>query len=435
MKTAAWEYIFPFFKEEHTYFCLCPFTDPRKILKDLSETFSEQKEFVSTADVRKFCTDVTQRGIEDSEYVVISGPASTSYKVFNNSTLDIIVTTFASVFPGMQPIKYNPVSVNGIVNSGEDSLTDESEDLAFLYSKAFPRDGNNKIDTVYLHQLITKLSKNSKETCMIQLFLLIQKMKYFPYAEVIEFGSGYCDHVISIHLQFWPSVALKWLDRKPRYWPEKKTVSQIVSGGCHIVPKSPRGENNDEWKISFSAAELILSKTLTEFQRKCYLAAKTIYYTVIKNMDPDVFASYFLKTLMFKLMEKQPCDFWEDSSLTEVDVVTILFKDLSSCFQKKNLASFFVDDLNLLERIENDKLILASVEAAAVAKDPLTFLPKSCNQKINLIKKTIRFGEIFGDGLEAFYKYALLLNKENLSYNVFMGLDNPPSPDEGVGNN
>lgn len=429
VKPSAWEYIFPFLKDEHTYLNLCHLSsDPRKSLKKLLEIFNEQNEFVSTAEIRKFCTEVSQEGIEDPENVVISGPASSAYQVFNQATLDSLVTTFANVFPGTQPVKYNPVSVNDIVNSGEDSLTCESEDLVLLYSKAFPRDGNNKIDTVYLRQLMTKLNKNSKETYMIQLFLLIQKMKYFPYAEVIEFGSGYCDHVPCFHLQFWPSVALKWPDRKPRYWPEKKTVSQIVSGGCHIVPKSPRGENNNEWRTSFSAAELILSKTLTKFQRKCYLVAKTIYYTVIKNIDPDVFASYFLKTLMFKLMEKQPCSFWENSSLTEVDVVTILFKDLSCCFDRKILTSFFVDDLNLLERIENDKLTLASVKAAAVAKYPLKCLPTSYNQKINLIKKAISFGEGFGDGLEAFYKCAL-------SYSMFKGLDNTPSPDEGVGNN
>ena len=178
-------------------------------------------------------------------------------------------------------------------------------------------------------------------------------------------------------------------------------MSHIVSGGCHIVPKSPKGKNNNKWRTSLSIAGLTLSKTLTEFQRKCYLVAKRPYYTVIKNIDPDVFTSYSLKILMFKLLEKKSCHFWEDSSLTEVDVVTILFGDLSSCFETKTLSSFFVDDLNLLVRIEYEKLILASGEAAAVAKYPLAYLPKDYNEKIELIKRVVRFAEGFGDRLEA----------------------------------
>ena len=118
-----------------------------------------------------------------------------------------------------------------------------------------------------------------------------------------------------------------------------------------------------------------MSKTLTEFQRKCFLVAKVIYYVIIKRIDPDVFASYFLKTVMFKLLEKQPCSFWKNSSLTEV--VQILFNDLSCCFEKKALTSFFVKDLNLLKGIDNNKLRFASIESAAVAKYSLAFLPEN----------------------------------------------------------
>ena len=90
-------------------------------------------------------------------------------------------------------------------------------------------------------------------------------------------------------------------------------MDKVISSGCHIVPKSLRGESNNEWRISFSAAELELSHTLTQFQRKCYLVAKAAYYVVVKKIDSEVFASYFLKTVMFKLLEKQPSFFWEKS--------------------------------------------------------------------------------------------------------------------------
>ena len=79
------------------------------------------------------------------------------------------------------------------------------------------------------------------------------------------------------------------------------------------------------------------------------------------------------------------------------------------------MSNFFVDDLNLLEGIEYEKLTLASGEAAAGAKHPLAYLPKDYNEKIELIKRVVRFAEGFGDELEAFYKYAQLLSNEKLS--------------------
>ena len=59
---------------------------------------------------------VTQERIEDPVNVVISGPASASCKLFNQVTLTRIVTTLGNVFPGIQPLKYNQVSLNEIIN-------------------------------------------------------------------------------------------------------------------------------------------------------------------------------------------------------------------------------------------------------------------------------------------------------------------------------
>ena len=59
---------------------------------------------------------VTQERTEDPVNVVISGPASASYKLFNQTTLTRIVTTLGNVFPGIQPLKYNQFSLNEIIN-------------------------------------------------------------------------------------------------------------------------------------------------------------------------------------------------------------------------------------------------------------------------------------------------------------------------------
>ena len=201
-------------------------------------------------------------------------------------------------------------------------------------------------------------------------------------------------------------------------------MEKIISNGCHIVPKSPRGESNNEWRISFSAAELELSQTLTQFQRKCFLVAKLIYYVVIKRIDPDVFASYFLKTVMFKLLEKQPCLFWKNSTLTEV--IHILFNNLSCCFEKKVLTSFFVKDLNLLERIESEKLRFASIESAAVSEYPLPFLPEDFDQKLQLLKKCLYFSKRLANGMKIFYDmipFMYLLTNDSLTWNLLRSSD------------
>lgn len=63
-----------------------------------------------------------------------------------------------------------------------------------------------------------------------------------------------------------------------------------------------------------------------------------------------------------------------------------MFKDLSCCFEKENLTSFFSEELNLLERIENGKLKFALIESAAV-KYPLAFLPKNLDQKNSITQR------------------------------------------------
>ena len=417
LKTSSWEYIFPFFKDYQTFVCLCPRSkDGREVLKEAADMFSLQNEYVTTSKLRKLAAKISQGGIQDPDNVTISGPASAAQRNINQS----IASLLKIYFPSLKIVEYNALSLNDVVKTEGESFTKVSEDLDELYFNAFPRDDKN-INVLYLHQLIVQLtSKGMNEVGMIQLLNLIQKAGYIPYAPINEFGYLYFDHVPSIHLSFWPDIASDWSVREPRYWPNKATVEKIISNGCHIVPKSPRGESNNEWRISFSAAELELSQTLTQFQRKCFLVAKLIYYVVIKRIDPDVFASYFLKTVMFKLLEKQPCFFWKNSSLTEV--VQTLFNDLSCRFEKKVLTSFFAKDLNLLERIESDKLRFASTESAAVSEYPLAFLPENFHQKLQLLKNELYFAKGLANGMKIFYDmipFVHFLTNDSLTCNLF----------------
>ena len=417
LKTSSLEYMFPIYKDYQTFVCLCPRSkDGREVLKEAADLFSLQNEYVMTSKLRKLVAKVSQGGIQDPDNVTISGPASAAHRNINQS----IASLFKIYFPSLKIVEYNALSLNDIFKADSDSFRKVAGELDELYFKAFPRDDKN-INTLYLHQLVVKLtSKDMNEISIIQLLNLIQKAGYIPYAPINEFGYSYFDHVPCIQLNFWPDIASAWPVREPRYWPNKETIKKIILNDCHIVPKSPRGESNNEWRISFSAAELELSQTLTQFQRKCFLVSKAIYYVVIKRIDPDVFASYFLKTVMFKLLEKQPCSFWKNSSLTEV--VQILFNDLSCCFEKKVLTSFFVTDLNLLKRIDDDKLRFASIESAAVAEYPLAFLPENFHQNLQLLKKGIYLAKGLASGMKIFYgmiPFEHFNTNDSATYNLF----------------
>lgn len=107
-------------------------------------------------------------------------------------------------------------------------------------------------------------------------------------------------------------------------------------------------------------------------------------------------------------MEKQPPTFWENSSLNEV--VRALFKDLLSSFECKKLTSFFTEDINLFHGLNDRKLEEAAIEAAAVAKYPLAFLPNDFDQKVKLIKKATCFYEKLCSCFEAIRRFSPFLN-------------------------
>ena len=76
---------------------------------------------------------------------------------------------------------------------------------------------------------------------------MIQEIGYSPYADITEFGCLCFDYVPSFHLNFWPTLALEWSQNQVIQCPDSEIVEKITSEGCHIVPKSLRGENDNEW--------------------------------------------------------------------------------------------------------------------------------------------------------------------------------------------
>ena len=203
LKPSSWDYIFQFFKDHRTFACLCPLSkDATKVLKEFSDLFSLQNEYVATTKLRNLISKVTQGGIEDPDYVTISGPASTMHRMINQS----LATILKMYFCDSEVVEYNTLSLNDIIKIDDHTFTNVSEDLDELYLKAFPQNDKN-INTMYLHQLIVQLTgKNMNESGMIQLFNVIQKMGYIPHVVIKKFGYLHVDHMPCIQLSFWPDI-------------------------------------------------------------------------------------------------------------------------------------------------------------------------------------------------------------------------------------
>ena len=405
VKPLVFDYVFPFWKDIETVSKLCPLSqDLSKVNDTFLKIWDKANEFVSTVELKNFCSYLVTQGSGNFEkYVTYSGPSSATGEKLNSHLTKMILTA-TTLFPGIKAKQFHTISINDIIKDNDEKEPDITEDLHSLYHKAFPTFGDN-INTEFLQKLMTKLKNEANEMALLE---VINSIGHIPYADIREFGYFYYDHVPSIHLAFWPSIANSWVQKDSRYWPDSDIVQKIILEGCHIVPKSPHGRHNNEWRISFSTAEITLSKTFTLFQQKCYLVAKTVYYVTIKSIDPDVFGSYFIKTVMLKLMEKSPKPFWDNSSLSEV--IKVLFEDLSSSFNEKRLGSFFIDEMNLLQGISSDKLEIAAIKAAVVAEFPLAFLPNDHNERIKLLKKVISFVRQICSSVEVIKSFLPFLN-------------------------
>ena len=170
------------------------------------------------------------------------------------------------------------------------------------------------------------------------------------------------DTVPCIELSFWPDFVQPWFQRK-RHWPSPEIIEEIKENKCHLVLKSTPGSNkNDEWRISFSKAEVILSKGKSPFQNKCYLLAKYVYYANLKQITDEItgrhLSSYVLKTEMLHFLEAtcpKRWKYWEKNE-SYCTVIVLIFNRLADDLFRGYLSSFFVNEVNLLQGFSNSFL-------------------------------------------------------------------------------
>ncbi|XP_065646382.1 uncharacterized protein LOC101240377 isoform X5 [Hydra vulgaris] len=196
------------------------------------------------------------------------------------------------------------------------------------------------------------------------------------------------DNVPCFYAPFWPEPASAWVTRK-RIWPDNKLVESIQHNGFHFVPKSlPEGEEKLEWRLSFSAAESVLSLHRTEKQSYIYFLFKSVFYRFVKTyLLEKTLTSYLCKTVMMWVCEKQPLTWWE--AISPEEGVLYLLKKLNKGIKQKKIKHYFIEDLNLLEHYPCDVLISAELSLFDLENDfdlKLKSLLKSMSNKIKLAR-------------------------------------------------
>jgi len=132
------------------------------------------------------------------------------------------------------------------------------------------------------------------------------------------------DAVQCIRCLPWPSQAADWSTRHRNYdWPDSATVDRVVNDGCDVVNVAHRQCRQDEWmnknqwRLSFSRAEIVLINSWMPVQQIVYHMLRVFVKTERltdsdDNTGTKIFNNYHIKTLMLWAYELKPRSWWTD---------------------------------------------------------------------------------------------------------------------------
>jgi len=162
----------------------------------------------------------------------------------------------------------------------------------------------------------------------------------------------YSDLTFSLKCLEWPEVS-DWSERPNKQWPTLEEIERIKSYGCHFVPQSQnKCENHKKdadtegltWRISFSKAEVELSKLVPTAARMCYVALKIIakdyLFVVCKKLK-----SYHLKCIFFYTLENSDKDVWMEDNLEYC--FKLLLTNLGDSFRNQLCSLFWVSTYDM----------------------------------------------------------------------------------------
>ena len=194
------------------------------------------------------------------------------------------------------------------------------------------------------------------------------------------------DYVLSVrHIQ-WPSCAAKWAFRE-RHWPNGDTVTNVISFGCHLVPKQPRTLSKEDplyglfFQYSFARAENILLNKLNEDNPVLTDCLRMLKFLCEMHFDrPQLLKSYHMQTIVLLAAERLPLSHWKADNF--VKHLLDLLDDLLHFLVAQYLPNYFVPTQNLFQQFSHDFLIDVAKRVSKVRKDPIKYLTLSNSQPV-----------------------------------------------------
>ena len=160
------------------------------------------------------------------------------------------------------------------------------------------------------------------------------------------------DSVKSMWCPQWPREAQDWPKRQRDYgWPTIATISEVVQNGCHVVYVQHRACRNDDtqWRLSFSVAEVILLQSWTQIQQIVYHLLRFFAKREIIQKDcpkeDEVLCTYHLKTLMLWTCEEMSPEWWNSASV--IEICCELLQKLSEWLKSRYFPNYFIPEANL----------------------------------------------------------------------------------------
>src|SRR6218665_1542399 len=163
------------------------------------------------------------------------------------------------------------------------------------------------------------------------------------------------DIVEAIWCPNWPQVANEWKRRERRNgWPLPCTVENIVNNGCFLVAK-PHKESQyvgNEWRFSFSEAELLLIHTWNHVQMYIYHILRLIKSDVVNTCGGKgmtFLTTYHFKTLMLWACEEKTKEFWSPDKVQSS--IQELILDMIELLIEKQCRNYFMPGNNMLDHL------------------------------------------------------------------------------------
>lgn len=175
-----------------------------------------------------------------------------------------------------------------------------------------------------------------------------------------SFGKKYApryksfDMVTALPLSSWPVEASEFFTRERKSGsPNASVLEELKNSDCYLVCKgNPLCKDTDKmFRLSFSEAELIISRNVSDSFRICYRWAKLLLKMHLSS--PKVLSSYHVKTMLF----------WYLEEVTEADILMnaakyfVGFLDrFIDCCDKHDIPNYFYPKINMVNHLQPSEM-------------------------------------------------------------------------------